>query len=633
MSMMKLAMQNFKSSLKNYLALIFSLAFTILVFLNFQYIVYSDAFETLGKQNADYIKILVQVISFVLGCFMFFFIWYSTNVFLTKRKKEIGIYVFMGLTNQKIGRLYMIESIMTGISALVLGIVFGILTTQLFQMILLAVSDVAVEIEFHFILEPVLITIGVYLVMYLIFVMKGYVNIVRSSVLDMVSANRRNEYMKQKSWVLAVKTVLGVGILTAGYYLAVKDGGMEVMGNVLAAAILVVAGVYFLFGGLIPAIFQGLAGRKKFLYHKERALWINSVVFRMKKNYRTYAMVCVLMICSVTALATGFAMKMRYDSIIHFRNTYTFQIVSTMPDLESRIESLIEKDNDIEYSTQAAILQLEASEVKEHSVSDSYGLISYSQIEKLAKEAGLTMDVKKPSDGEIVDVSNMYLLSLYTDRSGVPVTIDGKQYLKTQETNTPYLGYLQENMSFYMVNDQEYEKLLPLGQELYTYNFRIKDISQYKASLDDLDTLVSQQGDNYTGRIAVDPNSSDIEWIKILYSICIFMFLVFTLASGSILYMKLYNDAFEERERYRVLQKLGVSQRTLRHATAKELGSAYLLPFAVMAISSYFSVHALGKMMNSDLLLIQLISLLVILVIFSLSYVFSVIAYQKNVEG
>lgn len=34
-------------------------------------------------------------------------------------------------------------------------------------------------------------------------------------------------------------------------------------------------------------------------------------------------MVTILMICSVTVLATSFAMKQRYDNISHFRGTYT----------------------------------------------------------------------------------------------------------------------------------------------------------------------------------------------------------------------------------------------------------------------------------------------------------------------
>ena len=330
--MMDLAFLNFKNGFKNYLSLVISLAFTILVLFNFQNIIYSGAFEVLGTRNKEYIDIIIQMISFILGCFMFFFIWYATNVFLTRRKKEIGIYVFMGLSNEQIGKMYLIETVLIGLSALFLGLIFGAFSAGLFQMVLFVISDVTVDIQFCPKLRPIIITAVIYLAIYLIFVIKGYAGIVRSSVLSMISAAKQNEYVRQNQLLLLIKTILGLGILCAGYYLAVKEGRSDVMANAFAAVVLVTIGVYLLFGGLLPFIFQTLARKKQFLYQKQRILWINNVIFRMKKNYRTYAMVCILMLCSVTALATGFAMRNRYDNIIQFENTYTFQLLGSHED-------------------------------------------------------------------------------------------------------------------------------------------------------------------------------------------------------------------------------------------------------------------------------------------------------------
>ena len=90
MSMIQLAMQNFKSNLRNYLAVVLSMAFTILTFVNFQNIIYSNLFEGLSGKNAEYINILVQVISVVLICFMFCFhkcpkfLLYKSVIFLVR---------------------------------------------------------------------------------------------------------------------------------------------------------------------------------------------------------------------------------------------------------------------------------------------------------------------------------------------------------------------------------------------------------------------------------------------------------------------------------------------------------------------------------------------------------------------
>ena len=125
MGIVRLSFVNFKNSFRSYLSLILSLAFTILVLFNFQNIRYSGAFQVLGTRNEEYVGIIINVISFVLGCFMFFFVWYATNVFLTRRKKEMGVYIFMGLSNERIGALYFLETVFTGAAALFLGLTLG----------------------------------------------------------------------------------------------------------------------------------------------------------------------------------------------------------------------------------------------------------------------------------------------------------------------------------------------------------------------------------------------------------------------------------------------------------------------------------------------------------------------------
>lgn len=213
MSMFKLAFQNFKSSFKSYLSLIISLSFTTIVLSNFINLVSSGVLDQLGESQSRNIEIVLQVLSFVIACFMVFFIWYSTNVFLTKRKKEIGTYVFMGLSNQKIGKLYMIETTLIGLVSLFIGIIFGILTSQLFTMILMKLSDIAIEIKFNFTFTSILITCLIFIIIYMIFVIKGYINIVRSSVLEMVSATRQNEFVKQNNFILLIKSILGLVLL------------------------------------------------------------------------------------------------------------------------------------------------------------------------------------------------------------------------------------------------------------------------------------------------------------------------------------------------------------------------------------------------------------------------------------
>lgn len=620
MRMTKLAFMNFRSSFKSYLALVVSLAFTILVLYNFQNMIYSEIFVVLGEHNSHLINTLIQMITIVLVCFMFFFIWYATNVFLAKRKKEIGIYIFMGLSNQKIGKLYAIETTMIGVTALVLGLIWGMITAGLFQMIIVALSNIDIQISFGLTVQAVVFTVGAFLIMYLFFVWKGYWNIVRSSVLSMISAMRQNEYVKQNGFVLVIKAILGVCVLGSGYYLAIVEG-QQVMINAIVAMVLVIIGVYLLFGGIIPLIFQTMIEQKRFLYRKQRCLWMNNVVFRMKKNYRTYAMVCILGICAITALATGFAMKERYKNMVLFENTYTFQILSDQNDLEQSATRLIEETNDILYQTSIPLVGVDETSM----------MLSYSHVKQLAQNTHLEFDIRELNDKEVIRLSHLTLLSGSTQQAVKEIEVQGEKYQQLETVRIPYLGYLQKQQDFYIVSDEEYKYLKQKGEELYLYNYKVGDDSAFEETKEAVNGFVSKVDGENTGRVAIDPNNTEREWIKLVHSICIFMFLVFVVASGCIMYMKLYNDALEEKERYLVMRKLGMEEKALRKSIVKELGTAYLLPFLLMMISAYYSVLALGKMMHTNLLAIYCMSVFGVLVVFALYYWLSIVVYWKNV--
>lgn len=623
MRMIRLAFTNFKNSFKSYLSLVLSLAFTILVLFNFQNIIYSEPFAVLGQRNKDYIDMMVQTVSVVLCCFMFFFLWYATNVFLTRRKKEIGIYIFMGMSNRKIGSLYMIEISFVGVTALVVGIGLGALLSGLFQMIMGAVSDIAVDVRFGVSLKPVRFTAALFLILYLFFAIKGYWNITHSSVLGMLSAARQNEYVRMPKPMLLAKTVLGVAILASGYYLANGEGRYDIIARGVPAVVLVIIGVYLLFGGLIPLVFQTLSADKRFLYCGQRCLWVNQMTFRMRKNYRTYAMVCIIGICSITALATGFAMKERYHNMVLFDSQYTFQLLTNQNDLGEKAAGFIREAGGIREQTSLTTVSADADHL----------VLAYSDVKRVAQERGEAFTLTEPADDETYYLSHHVLMSFRVNQEPQPVTIGKKTYWETEIIRNAYIGYMQKQLDcFYIVSDSEYERLKGQGTMLYIHNYKLADDTAFEAARAAVDVLISNTDENFTARVAVDPFDNDLEWVKALHSLCIVMFLVFVVACGCIMFMKLYNDSFEEKERYLVLKKLGFSAETLASSIAQELLSAYMLPFAVMAVSAYFSVHALGKAMYTSLFSIYLASTLAVLVMFVFCYVLSVTVYRRNVR-
>lgn len=620
MSLFKLSFSNFKRSVRNYGMLIVSLAFSVFIFFNFQNVLYSDSMDVLMDYKKDYIDMIVKAASVVFAVFLFFFIWYASNVFLNQRKKEIGIYIFMGLDNQRIGKMYVLEAVFIGLVSLVSGIVTGVLFSKLFQMLLLKLSDISVDVKFSFSLSPVLVTAAMFGGVYGLMTLKSYHTLATSSVLNLLSGAKQKEIRPEKGILTFLRILAGLGILGAGYYLAWDTNGMQALNNALAAVILVIAGVYLLFSGLIPALLRKLTGNKKYLYKKERNLWVNSLAFRMKKNYRTYAMVTVLMICSVTVLAFSIAMKQRYEKIHAFDRVYTCQVVSTQPKDGKEIARGIQQENELECWNTYELVILDSKTMHSKYNQTMYGVVSYSQVKSAAKAAGLSFPYKELKDTQVINLDHEILMSLAGSSVGdEKQQIGEKMYEVLAVDKTPYLGALQSSADIYVVSDKTFEELEGLGVKSYLYNYRLKKPENIEASKAYLQSLVTQDenGQYTTGVNYSQAQSKQDGWIRIMYSLCQFMFVTLVLAAGSIIFLKTGNEVYEDKERYRVLEKMGIQTKVLKKSVRNEICFTYYCPFVLMVVTSWFSIHALGNVMKEELLLVNLWSAGIVLVLFS----------------
>ena len=629
MSLCRLAFSNFKRSVREYAALIMSLAFSVFIFFNFQNVIYSDSMDVLNSMNKDYIDLVVHAASVVFGVFLFFFIWYATNVFLNQRKKEIGIYTFMGLDNVRIGKMYALEAFFIGIFSLLAGLLAGTVFSKLFQMLLMKLSEISVDVRFSFTIKPVLITSAVFFIIFSMMILKGYVSISRSSVLSMLSGSKQEEMKPEKGWMAALKSAVGVVVLGAGYMCAINTGNLDTLWYALLAVILVIAGIYLLFGGAIPFFIRKLTKNKKFLYQKQRSLWVNNLSFRIRRNYRTYAMVTILMICSVTVLGTAIALKQRYDKMVHFQETFTYQVVSSHEMDMEEIEEGISKENKVEYKAEASYLLLDPSMFHTKYVNSTYAIIPFSQMKTIAEEAGMPFDYTELNQDETIKLSHIILMS-FAGQEQEDVQIGDNSYRIIKEDDTPYLGAMQEQMSIYVLNDEVYKELEPKGILLHMYNFKIEDPSNADASRTYLRSL-SKTDENGQMQVGVNFSGTDSDketWIRVLYSLCIFMFVTLILAGGSIIFIKLNNDAYEDRDRYRILRKLGIAGDTLYKSMKNEIRFTYYCPFVLMAVSSWFAIRALGNVMKEDLFQVNIYSAVSILVIFTLVYLVSVRVFR-----
>ena len=126
MNVLNIAYNNYKNNIKVYSMFFISMVFSVIILSNFIILMNGSSLEYIGEINASYAKDMLLMLIIILTIFSFFFIWYASNVFLKNRKKEIGIYTFMGLDSIVVGKIYFLEMMLIGISSVGVGSCSGV---------------------------------------------------------------------------------------------------------------------------------------------------------------------------------------------------------------------------------------------------------------------------------------------------------------------------------------------------------------------------------------------------------------------------------------------------------------------------------------------------------------------------
>ena len=134
-----------------------------------------------------------------------------------------------------------------------------------------------------------------------------------------------------------------------------------------------------------------------------------------------------------------------------------------------------------------------------------------------------------------------------------------------------------------------------------------------------------------TGVSYTEDTLNEDSYIRVTYSLCLFMFVTLMLAAGSSIFLKIGNENYEDAQRYEILEKIGISRKALGKAVRNEICFAYYCPFLLMTVTSYFSVKALGNIMREDLLWVNLWSALFVLVLFNFICSLSVRRAQRRI--
>lgn len=634
MSVLSIAFSNFKNNIKTYTMFFISMIFSVIILSNILILLDGEAIKLLGEANIMYTEMILRLITVILVIFMIFFIWYTSNIFLKNRKKEIGLFTFMGVDLKTIGKIYFSEMMLICISASIIGICVGILFSKFFQMIVFALAGFKVDVKLDITANAVINTFLIFTGIFLLMSIKGFINIARSKVIELINNSKRVEKMPKVNAFIYIIAVLSLGCILYGYYLVIIS-----QINAFKTLILVCIGTYGLFYAVIPVALNFIINNKNILYKGENIITINSLAYRIKKNYTTYATIGILTACTVTVLGTSVSMRRLYSMSEQNDQLFSMSFSSANKidnlNINKEITDLLgEKKFDL--STDVLMVDNTLKDVDEFQ-KEKYIVIPYNKFRDILKINGYEKDLEKVNEEMFKGNKAIYIQRPGTLASFIKknkVTIADKVF-EISEGNIRFkvLGSLL-NYATIVVNSDEYENLKLKGELINFYGIKINDDNKFLNE----DTIIklSQKLEPY---ISNDINfqmgiykTKNVEWLKLVYAIGSFLFLVFVLAEASIIYIKIYSDATEDKDKYKILKNIGASKKDLQKAIRKEVILFYVLPLSIGLIHSFFAIKVLGKFLSEDLNLTFVISVLVSIIIFIFSAIISIKSFKNIVK-
>lgn len=610
MNSFKLTIMNFRRNLKAYGLYLMAMVFSVATYYNFTSMRYNPQFLEV-KNISMYIESTSMTASILMILFLVFFIMYSSNFFLNYRKKEIGLYGLMGVDNYKVAFIFALEGLLLGIMSLLIGLFLGLLFSKLFLMLLARAALLNMRIDFFISKKAILETIIAYSIILFISFLKGYLEIIRTNLIDLMNTLRKAEELPKVNYLKGFASLVTIGI---AYYIAVNYGSYGFAVALFWSVILVILGTYWLFGSFMPMLVRLLVNRKKIQYKGTNIISISNIAFRIKDNYRTFAAVAVLITVCITSFGTVSSLKYFLAENHRIEVPYTISFISSEQEEIERVEEIIADSNrSIELRQQADFLIVPQSGVVVVNSSTFESLLTALNVRdrgKILARAG------QLEDGVIYVERPGVLMDLVERKE---VEVGDKVYEIKLQAKVPLFGNGLPYTAI-VVNDREYEALR-LKYEEKQFNGIILDNPEGIRDLTfRLAEVLTEESGLYTYFMA---GAMMYDLVGIVYFLGAFLFLVFVFATGSIIYFKILTESFRDRAKFEILKKIGTTEQEIHQSVSKQVGLFFALPLVAGIIHSLVAISVLSDLMNYSLIRPVIISIVVFIIAYGLFYIFT----------
>lgn len=612
---MRMSLSNLKLNKQTYIPFIFTSVFTAAMF----YIIVSlsgnpNLENTLGGSA---LKSLLGLGTWVTGLFAFIFLFYTFSFLFKRRKKEIGIYNVLGMEKKHISRVIAGEILIVFLISIILGLVIGMLLDKLMFLIVAKIIGAKASMGFYVSVEGLVKTVLLLAAIFILIFLNSIRQVHFNNPIELLKGGNIGEREPKAKWILALLGIICVGI---GYYISLTtDNIVTAMSTFLIAVVLVIVGTYMLFVAGSIAILKLLKKNKKYYYKSSHFISVSGMIYRMKQNGVGLANICIISTMILIMLASTCTLWVGVNETVDRLYPNDVQVTARLP--QAKAEMLFD---DLEN-------QLKINDIKTENV------LKYRSLEVDAEQKGNTFYTY--GDNNVVD-SNMRTLYFvtcddYNRIMGTDINLLSDNQVMVSAPEKDYKGNsisINENSYQVIKIDNQNLKTVPEKGSIYPSQFVIVKNQQVMDKIknnvenhgegllnDEWNyvcnaNVTKEQGERIIDNINNNLSEEESYWVNCnfrnvseeaivgmyagLMFVGIFLSILFLMTMVLIIYYKQISEGYDDRNRYRIMQNVGLDKREIKRSIRSQVMTVFFLPLIVACAHVAAAFPLIGRMLE-----------------------------------
>ncbi len=657
MTLRDIAYKNIKGNFNRYVMYYLSNTLVVMVFFIFANFIFNPAVsnvKTLGTKGVLTANAMI-VCEVLILVFTFLFTFYSISNFLKSREKEFGLLSMFGLTKSEIRRYVNYENLFVSFISIITGLLLGTLFSKLFFMAITVIMVLDVEVPFLISLKAVVITALSFIALFQGINYVATFRIKNNNIAELLRGARVAQDVPKFS---VPKTIMAVLFIAIGYGMAVVSGMMIIL-TMFPVLFFTVTGTYFLFSQFSVFVTSKMKKNNNVFYNGTNMITLSQIIYKLKDNAKVLFIVAILGAITLTASASVYSIQQSIKEKVQLSDPSDISFMETGAGLNDM--SILEKTETIlkkyghELSHKSQLFMLKAKnpdkpanyDIKKaknpyrNPNTEDFYIMSNSDYNDLADQ--LKKEKVTLTEGEVYVNSYEIIImgakdeKLFEDNKFLTLVINGKpNKLKLMgETIGGVINVGQSKTNVAVVSNSDFKRFkddTPKEEQLMYHGYNIKDWEKSANAVREIAASVPQNKNIlFTEKIT--------SFIDVFQTMSLFLFIgafvsvLFFIATGSIIYFKMFNEIKKDRQEFISLKKMGMTEGEMKKIVSAQSFIIFFLPFIVTFSHATFAIIALSNLLSNNITVYFLTVAAIYLVFQSFYYIFAKTMYTRQIKN